>query len=592
MNERIHKLQQFFTDQGKAQDREHMKSRKCKMKDLFASDFLNLGTVVRVNEQTGHIVVRFSKGYAPRLKYLKGFVVVKKAAKEKLGESIISWNCTFDDFVSESAFHTQSSDIQALYYMKGEDSKYDYVGCGSISVDMYSFLKSAVDTGKAPQIILFENYPPKEFYSNMASFIEKHRDERLLNSIPNLNFDSWNPEHLEYDDSNPSIISDTILKTLESEDCCILQGPPGTGKSYTIAQVISNYLLDGKSVCSTTMTNKGLIELCQQDPLSDCVVKGLVSKTRLSADEMKRLPGLQPEGKKISFAKGRLVCTTNYILSSLYSQKDEDGEDLDYEGAYDLVVIEEASQTFLTTILAFQKLGKKCLIVGDPRQLPPIVSGQDNPLLSSEDMNMQCHGMEAYALSTGTKSYVVTTSFRLTPRSAQLTSLFYKAELKSVQKKPVDFSAYPSNLFPLEGGGLYHVTNNMTDSVCSRKAKEIMKQVIDIFDSFYKDYELAIISPFKDSVKAIQREFQNGDRKASITIETIDRVQGMTVDYCILYIPGYNPSFALEERRFNVATSRSKSTTLIITDVDLENLMKFKGLVKEYIYGCKRVLPK
>lgn len=423
----------------------------------------------------------------------------------------------------------------------------------------------------------------------MSSFIEKHSEEMLLNSIQKCDFDSWDPEHLEYDDANPSIISDTILKTLESEDCCILQGPPGTGKSYTIAQVISSYLQAGKSVCSTTMTNKGLMELCQQDPLEDCVARGLVSKTRLSADEMKRLPGLQPEGKKLSCAKGRLVCTTNYILSSLYAQKAEDGNNLDFEGSYDLVVIEEASQTFLTTILAFQKLGKKCLIVGDPRQLPPIVSGQDNPLLSSEDMSLQCHGMEAFALSTGTKSYVVTTSFRLTPRSAIQTSLFYKANLKSVQKKPVDFSAFPSNLFPLEGGGLFHVTNNMTDSICSRKAKEIMKKVIDVFDSFYKDYELAIITPFKDSVKAIQREFQNGDRKAAITIETIDRVQGMTVDYCILYIPGYNPSFALEERRFNVATSRSRSTTLIITDVDLENLMKFKGAVKEYINSCKKV---
>lgn len=589
MNDRIQKLQQFFTDQGKAQDREHMKSRKCKMKDLFASDFLNLGTVVKVNEQTGHIVVRFAKGCAPRLKYLKGFVVVKKAARDALGERVFSWECSFDDFVTNAAYHTQSSDIQAIYYTKGDDSNYDYVGCGSITVEMYSFLKSAVDGGKAPQVILFENYPPKEFYTNMSCFIEKHSEEKLLNSIQKLDFDSWDPEHLEYDDANPSIISDTILKTLESEDCCILQGPPGTGKSYTIAQVIASYLQDGKSVCSTTMTNKGLMELCQQDPLAGCVAKGLVSKTRLSADEMKRLPGLQPEGKKISCANGRLVCTTNYILSSLYTQKSEDGKILDFEDSYDLIVIEEASQTFLTTILAFQKLGKKCLIVGDPRQLPPIVSGQDNPLLSSEDMNMQCHGMEAFALSTGTKSYVVTTSFRLTPRSAIQTSLFYKANLKSVQKKPVDFSAFPSSLFPLEGGGLYHVTNNMTDSICSRKAKEIMKKVIDVFDTFYKDYELAIITPFKDSVKPIQREFQNGDRKAAITIETIDRVQGMTVDYCILYIPGYNPSFALEERRFNVATSRSRSTTLIISDVDLENLMKFKGAVKEYVNSCKKV---
>lgn len=56
-----------------------------------------------------------------------------------------------------------------------------------------------------------------------------------------------------------------------------------------------------------------------------------------------------------------------------------------------------------------------------------------------------------------------------------------------------------------------------------------------------------------------------------LTIETIDRIQGMTVDYSILYIPGRNPGFALEERRFNVATSRSRSTTLIISDIALQD---------------------
>ena len=50
-------------------------------------------------------------------------------------------------------------------------------------------------------------------------------------------------------------------------------------------------------------------------------------------------------------------------------------------------------------------------------------------------------------------------------------------------------------------------------------------------------------------------------------METIDRIQGATVDYAIVYIPGRNPGFALDERRFNVATSRSRSTTLIISDI-------------------------
>jgi hypothetical protein len=60
----------------------------------------------------------------------------------------------------------------------------------------------------------------------------------------------------------------------------------------------------------------------------------------------------------------------------------------------------------------------------------------------------------------------------------------------------------------------------------------------------------------------------------------------MTVDYAILYIPGRNPGFALDERRFNVATSRSRSTTLIITDIQLEYLHSLSPKVSTFIKKC------
>ena len=116
-----------------------------------------------------------------------------------------------------------------------------------------------------------------------------------------------------------------------------------------------------------------------------------------------------------------------------------------------------------------------------------------------------------------------------------------------------------------------------------------MKAIINTLEQHYPETELAIICPYTATAKYIQREFQTSGRKIDITIETIDRVQGMTVDYCIFYIPGDNTRFSLNEKRFNVATSRSRGTTLIISDLELENTYKFKGLVKEYILNSTRV---
>lgn len=61
----------------------------------------------------------------------------------------------------------------------------------------------------------------------------------------------------------------------------------------------------------------------------------------------------------------------------------------------------------------------------------------------------------------------------------------------------------------------------------------------------------------------------------------------MTVDYAVLYLPGRNPGFALEERRFNVATSRSLSTTLIISDIPIADIHSISPLVKQFISHCE-----
>ena len=63
----------------------------------------------------------------------------------------------------------------------------------------------------------------------------------------------------------------------------------------------------------------------------------------------------------------------------------------------------------------------------------------------------------------------------------------------------------------------------------------------------------------------------------------------MTVDYAILYIPGRNHGFALEERRFNVATSRSLSTTLIISDMPLGQLHSVPPSVIKFINLCDKM---
>ena len=81
--------------------------------------------------------------------------------------------------------------------------------------------------------------------------------------------------------------------------------------------------------------------------------------------------------------------------------------------------------------------------------------------------------------------------------------------------------------------------------------------------------EIAILSKFRESVRQLQKYFvikwdKSKELPENIRIETVDRVQGLTVDYCFYFIPNASIRYSLENKLFNVATSRAKFNTIIV----------------------------
>lgn len=583
IDKKIQNYQHFFSDQVREAEMEQKSIIKAPMNLLFRKEEIIVGYVDHVNDNLGHVVLKFPKDKAPRLKVQKSIMVIKKDAKAELGPNVTSWTCSFLEFCKNTQYHSNTSDLLPLYYTKKGDSSYDYVGCTGLSTSLYDLFKKSTESGKSLSVIVFTPFPPVDYFNNLVNFLEIFHDlpEQMIE--PKIDYEDWQPEELQYDPNNETAIPERIFQTLEEDNCCILQGPPGTGKSYTIAHIIAKYLTSNKTVCVTTMANKGLIELVQQPPLSPFLRNEKIFKSNLSADERRMVPGLKPIKKGFVVPNGELFCSTNYVLSQAYNSDCHSKEELP---SYDLIIIEEASQAFLASILAFKNLGRKCLIVGDPMQLPPIISNPTKALYNAWNANTQIEGLKTYALGTDVKSYRITTTFRLTKASAELTGIFYSNRFRSVQKNLLDFSLCHSNLFPDGGGVIYHYTQDYTNGIVSGTGLNIVSQVVDEFTKNYPKRSLAIISPFNDTVKQLQKTFLTETSLQDFTIETIDRIQGMTVDYAILYIPGRNPGFALDERRFNVATSRSRSTTLIISDIPLTNMHSLSSKVDAFIKKC------
>lgn len=584
-NRKISNYKAFFADQVKESVNEQQKINRSTMRQLFRSGDISLAYVETIQRETGMVILKFPRRMAPRLKVQKSITIISKGAFQSMGNHPLEWDCTWGSFSDNPAFHSAGSDLTPMHYIQGKGDGYDHVACSGISGKLYDIFDRTTSAGRSLTVIVYNPFPPVDYYKNLSRYMDMFSSNEELMLEPKMDYEDWQPEELAFDENNPSGISDTILQTLEEKDCCILQGPPGTGKSYTIAKIVANYLEKGKSVCVTTMANKGLIELIKQAPLGDLVSEGKIYKTNLSIDEKKQILGVKTAPSDLNVPAGELLCATNYVLSSVFSEKKMTLNGLP---SYDLIVVEEASQAFLTAIAAFKQLGKKCLIVGDPMQLPPIVK-LNNPMYNAWNVNTQVEGLKTFALGTDIKAYRIITTFRLTEKSASLTKIFYGNRFVSVKKKYEDFSAAGLPYFPNEGGAIYCCTNDLKDSLYSESADALIHMVVETMERHFPNTSLAIMTPFRDTVKELQKQFSNSDYELDITIETIDRIQGMTVDYAVLYIPGRNPGFALEERRFNVATSRSLSTTLIISDMPLGQFHTIPPRVIQYVGLCERM---
>ena len=79
-----------------------------------------------------------------------------------------------------------------------------------------------------------------------------------------------------------------------------------------------------------------------------------------------------------------------------------------------------------------------------------------------------------------------------------------------------------------------------------------------------------MLSTFVATVKALQQVIYPDTRYSErVIVETIDRIQGLTVDICIVLIPNASLAFSLNVHRFNVATSRARHYTIMFVPNDL-----------------------
>ncbi|MCM1142437.1 MAG: PIN domain-containing protein [Muribaculum sp.] len=507
--------------------------------DIYVTQFIKIA-----NEETngGQMLLRFKKanGIPRKNEYFTAVILPADCCLPKQWGNL-SWG-------ELRMKQLEFSEVHCAWQGKEDNNGFLLCGFKGISVEMAEYLK----TNPNCVIILGPQEPPIAYYQNLIDLLTIQDSVKMNKILDYSESDSkWSPISINSDFS-----SDNLLDLLDENKTLIVQGPPGTGKTFRIAQMVEILLKKDASVLVTALTNRALIEVVEKKNLKALVSSGKVSKTALTSDERAQVPGLmKAESGKIPSYKGQLILSTFYISSAWAKESFE-------ESPFDYVIMDEASQALLAMIGGVTRLGKHILWIGDQNQLPPVINiGQDT--ITRYDYNDLVNGFATLAYNSDIKSFVLSDTFRLQHHAASLTSLFYDSGLNSCYNEQVytNFSSFIE-----DGKDIVYLPYDFQtgDKFIEKQLDKILDIVGELLEKV-PNSKIAVLTKFRVTVRSIQKAFiSKYGYKENVLIDTVERVQGITRDFCLFVIPDVMRNMSLERRFFNVATSRATQATFII----------------------------
>lgn len=387
----------------------------------------------------------------------------------------------------------------------------------------------------------------------------------------------------------------------------LVQGPPGTGKTATLGWAILARLFAHQLrpvrvlVCAKThkATNLVLASVAERlTKLKDTRAGkslGVVHVFKATADEGEDLPdhvhALDPRhGGRVRgiFADEGAATVIGATPGGAFSlMKTVYGKDLPWSaGPFDLLVIDEASQMSIPEALlaaAFLAPGGRIMIVGDHRQMPPILAHPwARERRHSQTLHHPARSIFEALLDQGQPIVQLDESFRLHQTQARfLAAHIYARDALPFQSRRKDtLPALPASVAdPFVVAALrpdYPVIVVEHGEAASQQYNPTEVEVIApivraCLDALHLDgaHGLGIVVPHNAQKAALRQRFPALD--AAGAIDTVERFQGGERDVIIVAATASDPSYILAEaafllnlNRLNVAFSRPRLKLIVV----------------------------
>ena len=240
---------------------------------------------------------------------------------------------------------------------------------------------------------------------------------------------------------------------------------------------------------------------------------------------------------------------------------------------FDTVIIDEACQAVEpSTFIPLKFNCKKCILVGDPKQLPPTV-------LSTESQRLGYDSSLFNRLQAKLPVIMLATQYRMHPDISQFPNrAFYQSQLEDFTKlrqstaRPwhADEMFRPYMFFNLRHSQEQSNKKSVYNSTECEAAIRLYARLKSQYPQLSLRGKVGVITPYREQKRRLAKSFDAQFKSDLVQVNTIDGFQGQEKDViifsCVRSNAEGNMGFLSDIRRLNVAMTRAKCSLWIIGD--------------------------
>ncbi|MHA1408661.1 MAG: DEAD/DEAH box helicase, partial [Candidatus Heimdallarchaeaceae archaeon] len=276
-----------------------------------------------------------------------------------------------------------------------------------------------------------------------------------------------------------------------------------------------------------------------------------------------------------------IVSTTSTISNPLFERL-----------GINTIIIDEASQMTEPTALSSLLEGNRFILVGDHKQLPPVVQS-----IKAQNEGLSISLFERLASAHPKTVHMLTQQYRMNEKIIEYPNLeYYQGKLQSFDdsirnQNLSELNNYTREFENFDLQEIYDPSsplvfipvlgNFLPDKKLNKKEARLVGEVVTNFlKTGVNTEQIAVICPYRGQAAEIRKHVPPG-----VPVDTVDRFQGSDREIILLSLTETGSSGKRgfdDERRLNVAITRAKKKLIVIghPNIEQKNLTKYVDYLK------------